>query len=226
MAYESKSYQRDILRELQRELNELERHRGNLQNRLRARKQALQVHEKRHKDLHLKIQRAEETAERLQDELERDTVQDGRLQALEGFLREAEEDKTIIEASYEEAVTQKDKLNSIASDLSSQMKEVDSELADAEAKIRKTKAKALKLSQARQASLLEKNTAFQKIDDGKADKTRAEIKRDAQAIHVNEFVEQARRVSERVPVDPGETPESLDKKLDKLTSDLNRFNRE
>ncbi|KAH0543995.1 hypothetical protein FGG08_001762 [Glutinoglossum americanum] len=220
------SYKRDILRELQRELSELERHRVDLQNKLHDHKQALQAHEKRRKDLQLKIQRAEETVERLQDELERDTAQDGRLQALEGFLREVEEDKAIIEGSYEEAVTQKDKLNAIASDLGSQMKEVDSELADIEAKIKKTEARALKLSHARQALLLEKNSAFQKIDDAKADKTHAESKQDIQANRVNEFVGQARKVSERVPVNPGETPESLDKKLDKLTNDLNRFNRE
>ncbi|KAH0562577.1 hypothetical protein GP486_002744 [Trichoglossum hirsutum] len=220
------TYQHGILEDLQNELSELKRHKEGLQDRLRARKQALQAHERLRKDLHLKIQRAEETAERLQDELERDTAQDGRLQALEGFLREAEEDMAIIEGSYEEAVTQKDKLNAVAKDLSSQMKEVDSELADIEAKIKKTEARALKLSQIRQTSLMEKNLAFQKIDDAKLEKTRAENKRETQANRVEEFVEQARKVSERVPVDPGETPGSLDKKLDKLTNDLDRFNRE
>lgn len=106
------------------------------------------------------------------------------------------------------------------------MNEIDSELADMEAKIKKTEARALKLSHKRQTSLLEKNSAFQKIDDAKLEKTRAESKRESQANRVNEFVEQARKVSERVPVDPGETPGSLDKKLDKLTNDLDRFNRE
>ncbi|KAI9787739.1 MAG: Structural maintenance of chromosomes protein 6 [Geoglossum umbratile] len=220
------NYQREILRDLQRELNDLERHSGELRNRLRARKQALQTHQKQHKDLHVKIQRAEETAERLQDELERDTVQDGRLQALEGLLREAEEDKSIIEGSYEEAVTQKDKLNAVAKELSKELKAVDSELAEIEAKIRKKEAKALELSQARQVALLEKNSAFQKIDDAKLERTRAESKREAQSKRVREFIEQARKVSERVPIDPGETPGSLDKKLEKLTNDLNRFNRE
>ncbi|KAI9773446.1 MAG: Structural maintenance of chromosomes protein 6 [Geoglossum simile] len=220
------SYQREILGDLQRELNDLERHGEELRNRLRARKQALQIHQRQHKDLHVKIQRAEETTERLQDEMERDTVQDGRLQALEGLLREAEEDKAIIEGSYEEAVTQKDKLNAIAKELSSELRAIDREVADIEAKIKKTETKALKLSQARQAALLEKNSAFQKIDDAKLEKPRAESRHEAQSRRVEEFIEQARKVSERVPVDPGETPGSLDKKLEKLTNDLNRFNRE
>src|SRR5579862_5217363 len=110
MAYENR-YQQEILGGLQHELNDLERHGDELQNRFQAHTQALQIHLKQHKDLHVKIQRAEEKTERLQDEIERDTVQDGRLQALEGCLRDAEEEKAIIEGSYEEAITQKDKLN-------------------------------------------------------------------------------------------------------------------
>lgn len=172
------------------------------------------------------MQRAEDLAEKRQDELERDSVQDGRLEALKAALTEAEEEKSIFEGSYQDAIIQKERLNEIANKLNVELKAFDDEIKDMGAKIRKAEINASKLAQARHSALQEKNQAIQKIEDAKADKEREERKRQTQVERVNLWTSQAAQICTRVPVEPGETPASLDKKLEKLHQDIRRFERQ
>ncbi|KAI9785860.1 MAG: Structural maintenance of chromosomes protein 6 [Peltula sp. TS41687] len=215
--------QRDILRDLEQERSELERQVREIQDKFRSCEQALVRHQRQEADLRVQVQRAEDEAEKQQDELERDTVQDGRLEALKEGLKDAEEEKSVLEGSYQEAIIQKEKLNEVAKSLNRELKTFDEEIKDMAAKIKKAEMNASKLAQARHIALQEKNQAIQKIEDAKADKEREERKRQAQVGRVGLWASQAAQICARVPVDPGETPASLDKKLGKLHQDITRF---
>ena len=204
-----------------------------LQNRQRqldasktACERAIDRHKKQQKELHLRMQRAEDLAEKLQDELERSSVEDGRLAALKDGLREAEEEKKIHEDSYGNAVNQKDQLNAVSSKLRKQLELAELEIREHKTRVKEAEQEVLTFSNARQIALQEKNQAFQLIADAKEDKAQIERQRERQAQKVSQWTEEATKVCQRVNVDAGETPESLDAKLEKLLNDLQRVERE
>lgn len=218
--------QRENLQHLKQEYMDLQGHARAMDERVRQCEHAIVRHRQQQDELLLGVQRAEDLAEQRQDELERDTVQDGRLDALVTGLKEAEEEKTMHEGSYQEAIISKGKLNEVASQLRAEMGSLDEQMKDIEARAKKFETKALKLTQARHAALERKNRALQAIDDAKKDEGEVEDKRQAQANLTAGWAVEAGQICARVPVDPGETAESLDKKLVRLTQDLKRFEQE
>ncbi|KAI9829812.1 MAG: Structural maintenance of chromosomes protein 6 [Phylliscum demangeonii] len=218
--------QRDNQRHLEGELRELEQRFADARGRVRRCEDDIATHRKRLDDLRQQTQRAQDEVEKQQDELEQETVQDGRLEALTSGLKEAEEEKTILEGSYQEAIISKQKLNETASQLHAELKTFDDELKEISAKARKAEAKVLKLLEARHIALQEKNLAVQRIADAEHDKQREHQERQTQADRVTEFIEEATKICARVPVDPGESTEGLDKKLTKLHENLKRFERQ
>ncbi len=218
--------QRDTLQHLEQEHRNLQAHARDLDERVRQCEQALRQHGRLENDLRLRVQRAEDLAEKRQDELERDTVQDGRLDALIAGLKEAEEEKTLHEGSYQDAIISKEKYNEVAKQLNEEIKTFDDEIKEITAKIKKAEMKASRLAQTRYTALQEKNQAVQAIQDAREDKQREEEKRQRQADRTAHFVSQASQVAARVPIDPNETARSLDQKLTKLSEDLERFERQ
>ncbi|KAI9802758.1 MAG: Structural maintenance of chromosomes protein 6 [Phylliscum demangeonii] len=208
------------------ELRELEQRFAEARGRVRRFEDDIVRHNKRLDDLRQQTQRAQDEVEKQQDELEQDIVQHGRLEALTSGLKEAEEEKTILEGSYQEAIVSKQKLNETASQLHAELKTFDDELKEISAKAHKAEAKVMKLLEARHIALQEKNLAVQRIADAEHDKQREHQKRQTQAGRVTEFIEQATQICARVPVDPGESTEGLDKKLTKLHEDLKRLDRQ
>ena len=218
--------QRENLQHLKREYADLQGHARDMDERVRQCEQAIVRHRRQQDELRLGIQRAEDLAEQRQDELERDTVQDGRLDALVTGLKEAEEEKVMHEGSYEDAIISKGKLNEAASELRAEMSSFDEQIKEIEARVKKFEMKTSKVAQARHAALERKNRALQAIDDAKNDERELDEKRQAQAKTTAEWTVEAGQICARVPVDPGETAESLDKKLARLAEDLKRFERE
>ncbi|KAI9878467.1 MAG: Structural maintenance of chromosomes protein 6 [Pleopsidium flavum] len=220
------SYQRETLQHLKRELNELERHYRDLQTNVTRCEQAVVRNRRQHTTLQVEMQQAEETVEKLQESLEQESVEEGRLDALKAYLRETQEEKAIHEGSYEESVNAIDKSNETLKDVREQLQAKGQTLVESEAKVKRLEAKALKLSTQRQAALHEKNSAIQRIEDAKQDKGMIENKQQAMLARVKDFTEKASKVSPRVPVDAGETTDSLEKKLDKLNGDLAKYQRQ
>lgn len=220
------SYQRETLQHLKRELNELERLYRELQNNVTRCEQAIVRHRRQHTTLQVEVQQAEETIEKLQERLEQESVEEGRLDALRAHLRETQEEKTMYEGSYEESVNGIDRSKENLRELREQLQARGRTLAESEAKAKKVEAKALRLSTQRRAALHEKNAAIQRIDDAKHDKGIIENKQQAMVARVKDFTEQASKVSPRVPVGAGETTDSLEKKLEKLNGDLAKYQRQ
>lgn len=67
---------------------------------------------------------------------------------------------------------------------------------------------------------------MEKVDELKRQRQKMIEEKNEYALRVQSYSEQASIVSPRVPVDPGETPASLDKKLERLHNDLRRYDRQ
>lgn len=220
------SSQRDTLQRLRSELNEFEAQKRNKQNVLKGCDEAIARHHKESRSLRLAVQRAESVVEELQDALDQDAVEEGRLEALKEHLQEAQEEKAAHEGSYEDSIVALDKVRESMRVSRDEMRALDLQIAEIKAKIGKAENKALKASSQRTNALQAKNSAIKDVEDVKSGKAAAEKRRTEQITRLADFTAQASDICARVPVAPGETGDTLDKKLCKLDADLKKFNQQ
>ena len=139
------------------------------------------------------------------------------------ILKEAQEEKLIHERSYGESVVVLDKIKESMKISKVQMDALDVRITEAEAKIRKSESKASKLSTQRAIALKLKNSEIELVQRLENEKVDVETQREEQIGKVADFIEQAKKICQRIPVDSGETGESLNQKLIKLSADLKRY---
>lgn len=168
-------------------------------------------------------QSAKSVVEELQDALDRDVIEEGRLDVLKEHLSEATEEVGAHEGSYEDSVVAIDKIKELMKTSRDQMAVLDARIAEAEAQINKAENKATRVSTQRDGALRLKNSAYESIDKAVAYKAGVEKDRAEKVGVVAQFTEQANNICARVPVDAGETGDSLDKKLKKLSADLKKY---
>ncbi|CAF9927782.1 MAG: Structural maintenance of chromosomes protein 6 [Alectoria fallacina] len=212
--------QRDLLQSLRAELNQLERSSQEKQKYLTRCEQAIVKNKRDAQHLRIEMQQAETIVDELQDALDQDAVEEGRLDVLKDQLREANEEKSTHEASYGESIIAKDKNNELLRTSREQMASKDVTIEDAKAKVRKAESKASKCASQRSSALRDKNAAFDLVETEKLEREQFEIERDEESQRVDEFTRKANDFCPRVPVDEGETGDSIDLKLDKLNKDL------
>lgn len=217
------SSQRETLGRLKSELNDLDRHRREKQANLKACEQAIVRHLRESKALKISVQRAKSIVEELQDTLDRDVIEEGRLDVLKEHLAEAKEEVESHEGSYEESVVAIDKVKESLKIARDQMTVLDARIAEAEAHVTKAENKATRVSTQRDGALRLKNSAYESIDKAVLSKQDVEKEREEKVAVVTQFTEQANKICARVPVDAGETGDSLDKKLRKLSADLKKY---
>lgn len=220
------SFQRDTVEHLRRELSELERRQRDSQGNLTRCEQAIVRYHRQRTTLQIEKQKAEDDLVKMREALEQDKIEEGHLDLLQVNLQEAQEEKKFHEGSYQDSVNEIDKSRETIRQIGEQLQAKRQAVAEAEFKIRKAETTVSKLSTQRQTALYEKNEAFQLIDDAKRDKGVAENKQQAMLARVQDFTEKASRVSPRVVIDAGETPDSLEKKLEKLNHELDEYQRQ
>lgn len=171
---------------------------------------------------HLKIemQQAENIVDGLQDALDQDAVEEGRLDFLKDQIIEASEEKSTHEASYEESIIAKDKNNALLRASRETMASKDVVIEDAKARVLKAESRATKCASQRSSALRDKNAAFELVESEKLEREQYERERDEESQRVDEFTGKANEFCSRVSVDEGETGDSIDLKLEKLNKDL------
>jgi len=217
--------QQELIHGLKQDLGDLQRQHRELQSRAVQAAQAVIKHNTDSKNLKLAFQRAEERVESLKEELEREAPQVGLLDSLKTQLTEAEEEQTLHQRQLEEATQEKSRQGQKAATLKHELDACDRRVNEVSAKITKAKDKIARLTTQRERVLREKNEAIATVHDAKRDKQTGVDERAELAAHVDHFVEQATKISARVAVDPGETCNSLDKKIDRWREDLGRAER-
>lgn len=217
--------QQDTIDALKQEQHVLDGSLRECQNEVLKCTQDIKRHAKVTKDLQLDFQRAEDMIQQLRDDLEEATPQDGRLDELKKQLNEEEDDRETYQGQLDQSRTERDELSTVSSNQKHKLDEIDERINEFDHKIQKANKKVTKLAEKRQLALRQKNEALQQVEDAKADKVTAENEAQQMLDHVNDFKRQAEELCPRVPVPPNQTPASLDKMLDRLTEDLQRYDR-
>ena len=191
-----------------------------MQKRLIACEQAIVKHKRIAIQRKIEMQQTQNVVEELQDALDNDRVEEGRLEALKEQLEDAKEDKITHESSYGESVVAKDKNNESLRKTRDEMASMDTQIKEAESKVLKAESKATRCANQRQAALRDMNTAFENVNASKEERETITEEREEHLGVVENFINQANEFCPRVPVEHGETGDSIDRKLAKLNKDL------
>ena len=211
------------MQRLERELNEKSRRYRELQKTLEDCNKAIGRHQKIARDLRLQIERAQSIVNDLQDALDGDAAEEGKLEALKQQLEDAHKDKAIAENTYGDSVLEKDKHVGSLKEHTEKLNTIDIRIAAAEEKIAEAKKKYADLSDQRSVALVEKNRSIQSLQSAKEEKKDLEDQREAKVVLVADFTGHASQVGARIAVDEGDTQEILEKRYERLSADLKKY---
>lgn len=218
------SAQREIVADLERQLGDLEKEAVAARSRRDKCKLALARHSRIQNDLRLAMQQAEDHAEGLREALDKENADDGSIDALQEALKEAESELQLNEGSYgdaQAAMTAKmQTLKEIMREINAQTTALDA----LKVKVNVAESEKNVVENKRRTLHDHKNAAIGLIDNDKAQRANLVQKREQVQARVEEYNEKAAMVSDRVPVDEGETSSSLERKLETLQRDINRYN--
>jgi len=215
--------QEEKIKHLEREYSEIDKRYRDSRNAEKAYNEAIVRHTRRSRELKADIQNAESVVDQLQDAIDRDSIEEGKLDELKKSLEETQREKALHEGSYEDSVLAKDKHKAEMNKFRVKMKEIDERLKEAELKVQKAEARLPKLVNQRQLALQDKNSTIETLQGIKEDKAQLERDRAEKAPVVAEFREKATKIGPRVTISPGETTDSLYQMAEKLTEDVKKF---
>ena len=219
------NHKRDLLNDLKSQRNDLDNQKREKQTALTQATQAIVKYQRRLRDLTLASQRAQETVEGLEDALEQDAVEEGRLDELKRLLNEAVEEARFYEDSYGDSVLELDKAKSDMGAADQELQDIKARVEEAKNKVAEQERNARRFESQTNEAAAAKNKAVEVVRRLERRKREAEDIRDDKAKLVEEFIGEASKISEREPVPAGETGDSLDKKLSRLTDDVARAER-
>ena len=212
---------------MKRELGDAQRHKDACTNRSKTASQAIARHKKEEKNLREQgLARAREDVLERKAELDELTPGDGKLDALSHDLQQKQEELDHLESQLMACSEYLDERRQAQIPLEEDVKQKMKLVKDQEVELDKEGRRIDELKSERQSILRRKNQAMGEIRDAKEHVEHCEGLRDRQQQSVYEFIEGASSISERVPIDAGETAENLDKRLVKLDEDLKRAERE
>ena len=188
--------------------------------------EAIVRHGRETKNLKVAMQKADDVVENLRDALDRDAIEEGRLDALKENLVEAEDDRATQAGSFEESVIASDNAKASLREKREQMAAIDARIEEVAVKTNKAQGRSAKIQDQRQKALQQKNAAIESVKKAKDAFALTEIEHGEKAETLKEFTRMASDICARVPVDEGENTDSLDRKLTKLEADVKRFEKQ
>lgn len=207
-------------------MNELQSKSTASQAELQRCKAALTEHKAKENELRIEQQRLSDAADALEDALEKDQVVDGKLETLQNTLREREEEQKLAINSLDDAKAALDTMKDKMLRQRKAMAAKEAEIKPLQQNVNIAESECLKVDEHRRAVLNEKNQAYERVKDLQQERDARIGNREEMNTRVANYIEQASIVSPRVPVDEGETADSLDKKLDRLSRDLDRYDQQ
>jgi chromosome segregation ATPase len=217
------AYQKETLTQLERERNSLENECRKVEESLSRCGQTITTRKRDHQRLKIALQQAEQRVDDLNAELDSFNVEDGRLDGLRQSLAEAEQERSILEESYGNMALEKDNLNKKSAEEKRTLSALREQIEEQETNLRKIRLRRKNLDSVRNMALTAKNLAITQIEESRQEKEKAQRKYAQQAEQVAEFTREANRICGRIPVDPGNTPASLDAKLNRLEQQLQMY---
>lgn len=208
--------------DLKRQQEELNRETTRAKSHVDACKRAIALHAKTENELRHRKDRAEDHSEELKEALEKDNAED-EINVLQLTLKNAEDDKELHEGSF------KDGEAAMAAKLQTLMqirRELAGKSSDYEAckeKLGVAEDEKKHVQSKRRIILDEKNEAVSLIETDQEKRVSTIQKQELVRRRVTEYNEKASLVSSRVPIEDGETHQSLEAKLERLHRDLERY---
>lgn len=217
--------QKEVVMQLRREANDVQVQLQQLQATSKHAGEALFRHDRDAKSLRVQLQRADDHVQELDAAIQRDSINDtGVLEELQEQLSEAHEQQQAARDSYQDMVNEMDKLNDLARGIKEQLDAATLAVKEQEAKINKAKEKLEKRKDGRDQALRRKNFAIEQVEHAQQEKAEIEQRRQAKARMLEtEYIPQAEQICRRIPVEDGMTPDIIDKKLDRLIDERNKF---
>jgi len=213
----------EALQQSKHQLNQFENALRAARDVLEKAKQAITRQKRREAELKVAYQQADDEVEGLQDAINQDNVEGGKLEVLRQAVTEAEEAKNLDEGSFQDAVVALDEKKRQLSAAKAELTRSDQEIATLQADSKKKEAEAQKLSKKRATLLGAKNGAIARIEDARQDRARFQRELENLQTRIANYIERATTVSPRVNIDEGETTKSLNLKYEKLNRDLGRY---
>lgn len=161
----------------------------------------------------------------MQAELDADTANDtSALDELQSQFNEAEQALAASSASMGDSINAMDNISNETRSIKVQLDAASREVEEAHAKLNKAKKRLEDRETERQFALRTKNQALEMVDLARQEKEDMEEQRTEQERVIrDEYLPGAEQVSRRVPVEPGNTVEVIDRKLESLTQEQRRF---
>ncbi|KAI4729929.1 DNA repair protein [Aureobasidium sp. EXF-10728] len=212
------------LNNAKRDLQEAENHMRTLEATLTRAKQAKTRYDRDTTNLRQQRQRHEDRIEQLQGELDADAVNDtGVLDELRAQYTEAEQSLQAANDTMMDSVNALDKLGEDNRQVKQQLDAASKEVEEAQAQLTKAQKRLEDKTTQREFALRKKNEALEMVDLARQEKEALEEQRNEQEKLINEeYLPGANLVSRRITVEPGNTVEVLDQKLEKLEKELQR----
>lgn len=168
------------------------------------------------------ISRSRRAVDELQDELDSGFVEEGRLEILKSQLHEAQEDLLTQEGSFKEAQAAKTDLARSSSEIEASLADIEQRAASISQELLEAEKQRLKHEESRRGALHEKNKAYDTTQKLHAREKELKAQRDGQVEVVADFKTQAAAVCTRLPVDPHDTEQSINQKLEKMQKELQK----
>ncbi|USW59391.1 Putative P-loop containing nucleoside triphosphate hydrolase [Septoria linicola] len=185
-------------------------------------RQAVVQHKRESEKLKLRHQQADDAVEKLEQEIELNQPQDGKLQELERQLDEAKEELQTAMASMEDSATAKATLDDRAHELKAAVDETQAEVLRAQELLGRAQARVVKCEDDRKEALYAKNAALDEVKAHKKTIERLQGKVEHQEGVVEQWSTLASDTSARVRIDDGMTLQILDDLLEDLKGQFHR----
>ncbi|KAH6890974.1 P-loop containing nucleoside triphosphate hydrolase protein [Thelonectria olida] len=213
--------QKENLNQLALELREINSEHRQAEQALQKCRSELNGHHKKGKELENALRRTQADMERISMELDAFEGVDDRLNTLRTTLEEtlAEEDQ--VGNLYGGLRLTKNDLNVKAEEAKAKLGVEKAELADFQGRLNKAQEKINTIENLRRLALSQKNEAFERLDIEKAERRRAVQKCEQKQKEVEEFTEEALKMSpDRVHIPDDENHQSIEKKYEKIRDQL------
>ncbi|OJK00610.1 hypothetical protein ASPACDRAFT_77462 [Aspergillus aculeatus ATCC 16872] len=220
------SMQKDVLADLRRILSDQEQSLRSARSSLEGCKQARVRHDRRSSELRIAVQKAEDLIDEITEALDKEAVEDGRIDVLQTTLKEAEEEKRLNEGSLQDGIEAMDAMMKGLKAIKQELSAKEAEVLTMDEELRLAQNEAQMSMENHRRSIREKNAAIERINDSKKGRVLIQQRLEEIAARILDFSEKASLVSPRVAIAEGETAASLDKKLDRLHTDLRQYNQE
>ncbi|EGX96570.1 RecF/RecN/SMC protein [Cordyceps militaris CM01] len=213
--------QKENLKQLEAELKELHSEERLAQQAVQRYKTELDSHRNNQKQIEIDLRRVRADVEQILTELDAFEGADDRLITLRADLELKQNEKEQLGSQYGNMKLAKTDLNKKAEAAKRDLEGVRREAEEVSERVQKADMKIQSTESMRRIAVTKKNAAYEQIDIERAERRRAELRRDQKAEEVADFTSQALMVApDRVHIPEGDNYESIEKKYQKIGDQL------